>query len=199
MEINRSCFRSADPTDIPVRSSVLTSPLALVTRLDIRSSIFWPVNSRSVLKVCLMRLIQHDRTRYTARTSIPLSGPPPPPSPSSPVSKLRNYHCLRFPSDLFDPSVAVIHFANEPLIGNCVELHPRRAKQDPIPVLLHHALLDGASALAWNERRRSDAHERYSSTWRLSLRFSKSTRHEKTWSLKLETFEMRLWKARCYL
>lgn len=44
---------------------VLTSSLALIIRLNIRSTISWPVNSRTVLKVCLMRFIQHDWTWYT--------------------------------------------------------------------------------------------------------------------------------------
>lgn len=170
------------PFSQPARQScsklVLTSPLALI-RLDVRSSISWPVNNRSILKVCLMRLIQHDRTRYTQPEHQShyqtLSGQQPP-LPTIP------------PPDLFCPYVAVIRFGNEPLIGNCVELHPRRAQQDPIPVpVTHCTLLDGASTLAWNERRRFDGRGRYSATWRLSLRFSKST-HAK----KLDAFEMRL-------
>ena len=79
VEINGSCFRSAvsvDPIDSPVRGRSLRRrrwPSSFAsTSVPPFSSIASPV-----LKVCLMRLIQRDRTRYTAtKARIPLSSGP---------------------------------------------------------------------------------------------------------------------------
>lgn len=67
---------------------------------------------------------------------IPLSGPwpvPPFPPPLRP-SETTAYNSAAW-SILYRRCRCTVHvrFRNEPLIGNCVELHPRRDRQNPIP------------------------------------------------------------------
>lgn len=86
-----------------------------------------------VLKVCLMRLIQRDRTRYTAtKARIPLSSGPSRSASSGTIG------CLRFRHLIYSipllPSLAIVRYGNEPLIGNCTLDSP-----NPITVLLHTA------------------------------------------------------------
>lgn len=181
VEINGSCFRSAIQS---IQSTVLLEAGLYVTagRHSPRSSDSLFPDSSIADPQSLPNEAHSVRTRYTQ------------PEHPTPLSNPSDRQALKPPAisppDLFYPSVAVIHFGNEPLIGNCVELHPRRAQLDSILVLLYYALLDGiASSLAWNEQRRAlmvsviarrDVY-RYGSRNRLDTK-------------RLEAFEMRFWR-----
>lgn len=169
-EINGSCFKSDRSfgrySCFRAWSLRRRHPLIIRRTRAHHFSIFRPVNSRSILKVRLMRLIRHGRTEHahththtlayihSRRGTDLIIGQFLSWNPGAPAWSILSLHCA--------VARSTVHFGNEPLIGNCVELHPRRASaricctSNVTASRAHTASFsDDAIALAWNEWRRS--------------------------------------------